>query len=295
MEIGLLWQGTESVEVEVGRVAARYKVRFGIEANVCYVHPSAVEKMVADNYGRFMVGGVQVIPSGHILRGHFWAGRERKECPDRGEPAGAAVSEVVNLLSNYSLAWICECQMGQNLRQYLELCSDRVEQVASAHRLQVGGDRREGGAAGDCVQSELAPYVKLAQVRALAEDFALALRVGSLRIDSGEGGVVMEFANPNPRPVGLLGMLEEAGPLPVSTALLGLAGTGKPLMARLSRRRGARVGGRDDRQREVGAAAGDRGLAVLRQDPRALRMVCIDPKGRTFQRWRGFRNCSVSW
>jgi S-DNA-T family DNA segregation ATPase FtsK/SpoIIIE len=178
--------------------------------------------------------------------------------------------------------------MGQNLRQYLELCSDRVEQVASAHRVQV---RVLGGKVGPRVivfNLELAPYVKLAQVRALAEDFALALRVGSLRIDSGEGGAVMEFANPNPRPVGLLGMLEEAGPLPVSTALLGLAETGKPLMARLSSPDVAHVlvagttgSGKSALLRAIA------GSLVLRQEPRALRMVCIDPKGRTFQALEG--------
>ena len=85
MEVGLLWYddnpGRDLAE-KVRQAARRYWQKFGIPANVCYVHPSALgddasTKLSAS--GRMKkVGEVRVSSGPSVLRHHFWIGQEEK-------------------------------------------------------------------------------------------------------------------------------------------------------------------------------------------------------------------------
>ena len=124
--------------------------------------------------------------------------------------------------------------MARSLRQYLNYQADRVESVLAAHRAP---GRITGGTVGPRLIRfvlDPAPHIRFSKVRALADDMALALRVSSLQVQRSREGVVLEFPNPNPRPVTLDRLLPEVMPMPVSAALLGLTEDGSPLLARLA-------------------------------------------------------------
>jgi S-DNA-T family DNA segregation ATPase FtsK/SpoIIIE len=174
--------------------------------------------------------------------------------------------------------------MSQPLRRYLECQADRVEAVLAAHRAP---GYVTGGAVGPRLVRffvDPAPNTRFSTLRALADDLALALRVPSLCIERGKEGVVLEFPNPEPHPVTLLSLLSDAGPLPLSTALLGLTEEGKPLLARLSSPDVAHVliagttgSGKSALLRAIAVSL------VLSHHPAALRLLCVDIKGRTFR------------
>jgi len=74
LEIGLLWydNGADDLSGSVARAAARYKERFGVDPNVCYVHPATLPA------GECKINGLTVRPSSKILRYHLWMGVERR-------------------------------------------------------------------------------------------------------------------------------------------------------------------------------------------------------------------------
>ncbi len=53
LEIGLLWydNGADDLGGSVARAAARYKERFGVDPNVCYVHPATLPEVNARSMG----------------------------------------------------------------------------------------------------------------------------------------------------------------------------------------------------------------------------------------------------
>ncbi len=173
--------------------------------------------------------------------------------------------------------------MGDKLRPYLEYQADRVEAVLSAHRAP---SRVTGGTVGPrLIRFFLnpAPHIRFAAIKRLADDLALALRVPNLDIGRGREGVVVTFPNPEPQEVRLLSLLEEIGPTPVATAVLGLTEDGAPLLARLPAPEvvhiliaGTTGSGKSALLRTIGASL------VLTNRPDVLRLVCIDPKGRAF-------------
>ncbi|MGC9399406.1 MAG: DNA translocase FtsK [Anaerolineae bacterium] len=186
--------------------------------------------------------------------------------------------------------------MPQPLRAYLEAQADRVEMVLSAHKAP---GRVSGGTVGPRLIRFIlhpAPHIRYAKIRRLADDLALALRVPSLRIARGQEGVVLEFDNPNPRPVSLLEMLpqvlkDEHGnpdPLPPTTALLGLTDEGVPLLARLASPQVAHVliAGTTGSGKSVLLRTMALSL-ILTHTPETLRMICLDPKARTFPSLQG--------
>lgn len=72
MQVGLLWFDGDKRRSPVDKLdqaAARYTERFGRSATLCHVHPDDV----------FAHPSIRVLPSGAILRGHFWVGREEEE------------------------------------------------------------------------------------------------------------------------------------------------------------------------------------------------------------------------
>jgi len=174
------------------------------------------------------------------------------------------------------------------LRPYLEYQADRVEAVLAAHRAPA---RITGGTVGPRVIRFFlhpAPQTRFAAIRALADDLALALKVPALRVETGPEGVVLEFPHPAPRPVGLLDLLAEVGPLPTATALLGLTEAGAPLLARLSSPEVAHIlvagttgSGKSALLRAIA------GSLVLSHRPGVLALLCVDPKGRTFRALAG--------
>ncbi len=186
--------------------------------------------------------------------------------------------------------------MPKPLRAYLESQADRVEMVLSSHKAP---GRVTGGTVGPRLVRfflDPAPDIRYAKIRRLADDLALALHVPTLRIDRSEKGVVLEFDHPNPRPVSLLKLLpqvmkDEHGhpdPLPDSTALLGLTEDGIPLLARLASPQVAHilVAGTTGSGKSVLLRAIALSL-LMTYSADTLRMICLDPKGRTFRSFEG--------
>ena len=186
--------------------------------------------------------------------------------------------------------------MPQPLRAYLEAQADRVEMILSSHKAP---GRVTGGTVGPrLVRFFLDPAadVRYEKIRRLADDLALALHVNLLTVDRSEKGVVLEFENPNPRPVSLLNLLpqvvkDEHGapdPLPNTTALLGLTDDGLPLLARLASEQVAHLlivgmtgSGKSVLLRTIALSL------LLTHTPNKLRMILLDPKGKTFEPFAG--------
>lgn len=178
--------------------------------------------------------------------------------------------------------------MSHQMRPYLEAQADRVEAVLAAHRAP-------GHITGGTVGPRLirfflnpAPHIRFASIKHLADDLALALKTPSLHVRRGEEGVILEFANPTPRAVDFLTLLPEVTPLPPAAVLLGLTDEGAPLLVRLASPDVAHIlvagttgSGKSALLRTLAASV------VLGQAPQAMRLLCLDPKGRAFQALTG--------
>jgi len=72
MEIGLLWYDNSSgdLSAKVAKAVARYREKFGIAPNICYVHPAILPE------GEQKIDGLVVRASSRILRYHLWMGEE---------------------------------------------------------------------------------------------------------------------------------------------------------------------------------------------------------------------------
>lgn len=173
--------------------------------------------------------------------------------------------------------------MERSLRPYLEDQADRVEAILAAHKTP---GRVVGGTVGpQLIRFFLAPApcIRLAEIERLVDDLALAMQVRELRIDRNKAGVVLEFANPQPRPVTLLNLLPEVMPLPLTAAVLGLCDDGAPLLARLTAPEAAHILISGDLG--AGKSALLHTLAaslLLTHMPSLLRVVCIAPRAPTF-------------
>ncbi|HOU16101.1 MAG TPA: FtsK/SpoIIIE domain-containing protein, partial [Anaerolineae bacterium] len=95
--------------------------------------------------------------------------------------------------------------------------------------------------------------------------------------------VILEFDHPDPRPVTLAGVLQDVSPLPIATALLGLNEHSTPLLARLPSPDVAHIlisgttgCGKSVLLRTIAASL------LLGNTPEVVRLLLIDPKGRTF-------------
>ncbi len=173
--------------------------------------------------------------------------------------------------------------MARTLRPYLEYQADRAEAVLAAHRAPA---RVTGGTIGPRVIRFFlapAPHIRYATIRRLSDDLALALRVPQLRVSRGTEGVVLEFPNPAPTKLTLRSLLKAVSPLSPGMALLGLTQDGTPLLARLPAPEvthilisGTTGSGKSVLLRSVIASL------LVSSSPRELRLLCFDPKGRTF-------------
>jgi len=72
MREGLLWFDDDPrrrVEEKIEQAAARYRQKFGVAPDICYVNAKAIEK------AEILVGGVNVRRMPTVLPHHFWIGR----------------------------------------------------------------------------------------------------------------------------------------------------------------------------------------------------------------------------
>ena len=78
MNIGLLLYDDDpnsTLAQRVKRAARRYRRKFGISANACYVHSSEFEGL---SVAQILVGKIVVASLPNILLHHLWVGREAK-------------------------------------------------------------------------------------------------------------------------------------------------------------------------------------------------------------------------
>ncbi len=72
MEIGLLWFDNDpaaDLASKISRAAEYYRVKYGEDPNLCFVHPS----MLAD-HKRSRAGTVAIRSNSTVLPHHFWIG-----------------------------------------------------------------------------------------------------------------------------------------------------------------------------------------------------------------------------
>jgi S-DNA-T family DNA segregation ATPase FtsK/SpoIIIE len=166
-------------------------------------------------------------------------------------------------------------------RQFLNAQADRIEAVLAAHKVRArvaGGDVSPRWVR---FEVETALGSKITAVQALKEELALALGAPAVRIARQGSSLAVEVPRDDPQPVRLLPLLEKLGPLPPLTALLGMAGDGRPLLLRLPSPEVAHV--------LVAGTTGSGKTALLRSlafslaarnRQAALQLLLIDPKGR---------------
>jgi S-DNA-T family DNA segregation ATPase FtsK/SpoIIIE len=163
----------------------------------------------------------------------------------------------------------------------LEFQSNRIEAVLASHRVPA---RVNGGAvAPRWIRFHLTPAIgaKVASVRRLSEELALALGAPDVRIQREGQALAVEVPRADGPAVHLLPMLQELRSLPPLTACLGLCDDGRPLLIRLPAPdvahllvAGTTGSGKTELIRTIVAslAAGNRQAAV--------QFALIDPKGR---------------
>ncbi len=83
MKEGLLWYDDNprrDLAAKIGPAVRRYRKKFGVAPNVCYVHVStlAAASEPGGNGHEREVDGVLVASLPSVLRHHFWVGREEK-------------------------------------------------------------------------------------------------------------------------------------------------------------------------------------------------------------------------
>lgn len=88
MEIGMLWfdndQGT-SIPNKVERAARYYQQKYGVNPDLCYVHPGMVagdeRPLPGSPADQLKVGTILVLQNEKILPDHFWIGVRTAEDP----------------------------------------------------------------------------------------------------------------------------------------------------------------------------------------------------------------------
>jgi S-DNA-T family DNA segregation ATPase FtsK/SpoIIIE len=169
-------------------------------------------------------------------------------------------------------------------RQTLEGQADRIEAALAMHKAH--GHVIRGTVSPRFVQYQVMPSatVKVNRYTSLAEELALALGCGKVRVYR-EGSLVnIEVARRESEPVNLLKLSDSLeGEVPAATAILGIDEKGLPLLLRLASSNVVHV--------LIAGTTGSGKTALARtlltslamhNDPEELRMVVIDPKGRGF-------------
>ncbi len=119
-------------------------------------------------------------------------------------------------------------------RDFLNFQSDRIERVLASHRVPV---RVHGGTVSPrWIRFHLTPAIgaKIATVRNLSEELALALGAADVRVARDGETLALEVPRVDAEPVRLLPMLKGMGNIPSLTACAGLSEDGRPLMLKLN-------------------------------------------------------------
>ena len=166
-------------------------------------------------------------------------------------------------------------------RDHLNFQADRIERVLAAHRVPV---RVHGGAVSPrWIRFMLTPAfgVRVAAVRNLSEELALALGAPDVRVARHGEALAVEVPRPNAEPVRLLPLMRSLPSIPPLTACLGLTDDGRPLLIRLPSPdvahvliAGATGSGKTELMRTIMVS-----LALVNRQSR-LQMAVIDPKNR---------------
>ena len=80
MQVGLLWFDSDparALGVKIQEAARRYREKFGVPPDTCYVNSGAVGLLGGSDPGQFgSVAALRVVPAANILPHHFWVGVE---------------------------------------------------------------------------------------------------------------------------------------------------------------------------------------------------------------------------
>ena len=118
-------------------------------------------------------------------------------------------------------------------RQTLNFQADRIEHVLASHRVPA---RVHGGSVSQrWIRFLVTPAVgaRIATVRNLSEELALALGAPAIRVGREGESLAVEMPRGDPEPVRLLPLIKNVGHIPFLTACIGLAEDGRPLLLRL--------------------------------------------------------------
>ncbi len=168
-------------------------------------------------------------------------------------------------------------------RRQLEMQSDRIEAVLASHKVA-------GRVWGATItprfirfQVTTAMGTKVSKVSDLSEEIALSLGVRSARVYRKQGAIQVEVPRAQPEPVRLLPLCQRIGEAPPATAVLGLDDEGTPLLLRLPSPDIVHVlvAGTTGSGKTALARSLLFSLALYNQ-PDALRLMLVDPKGRGF-------------
>ncbi len=175
--------------------------------------------------------------------------------------------------------------------EYLNFQSDRIEHVLASHRVAV---RVEGGAVTPrWIRFHVSPALgaKVASIRNLSEELALALGAPDVRVSRDGEQLALEGPRPDAEPVLLLPLLRQLSSIPPYTACLGVSDDGRPLLIRLPSPdvahiliAGATGSGKTELMRAILAS-----LALTHRQSQ-LQMVLIDPKQRGLAPLAGLRH-----
>lgn len=173
--------------------------------------------------------------------------------------------------------------MTQPSRASLNFQADRIERVLASHRVPA---RVHGGnVTPRWIRFLLTPALgaRMATVRNLSEELALALGAEDVRVDRAGDSIAVEVTRPDPEPVRLTRLLRMVEAVPPLTACLGLTDDARPLMLRLPSPdvthvlvAGATGSGKTELMRSLVVS-----LALLNRQAR-LQIALIDPKSRGF-------------
>lgn len=78
MDIGMLWFDNDpktEISVKIQRAAAYYHKKYGVNPNLCFVHPSMIRNGSLKAQDETLKSGdVEVRTSRSVLPNHFWIG-----------------------------------------------------------------------------------------------------------------------------------------------------------------------------------------------------------------------------
>jgi S-DNA-T family DNA segregation ATPase FtsK/SpoIIIE len=168
-------------------------------------------------------------------------------------------------------------------RDYLNFQADRIERVLASHRVPV---RVHGGTVSPrWIRFLLTPALgaKVASVRNLSEELAMALGAPDVRVAREGESLAVEMPRPDAEPVRLLTLLRSLPSIPLLTACLGIADDGRPLLLRLPSPdvahvlvAGATGSGKTELMRTMIVS-----LALTNRQSK-MQIALIDPKSRGF-------------